>query len=252
MTNEQRAAALRLADALDRSVLAVCGDAAALLRSLAAEPVAESHSDRLQRTQRVLKWNRAQNPPPLPVGYELSIAMEIEKLMGADAPVGLPAGETTGPVASAPAPVAEPVAEPVGLFWYSDYHGWYMTTYKTLADWQRDNDAADEDDRTEAPTPLYAHPVMGEALLPQDGTTPPITPPPPNPPVAWLTRDAQDGLWHPTAFKKTPADRPLYTAPPRREPLSDEEVLALANKQIARIALCRLVERAHGIGGSDE
>jgi len=47
---------------------------------------------------------------------------------------------------------------------------------------------------------------------------------------------------------------PLYTAPPKREPLSDEEITDLwANKSPANEFECvRLVEKAHGIGGGNE
>jgi hypothetical protein len=47
--------------------------------------------------------------------------------------------------------------------------------------------------------------------------------------------------------------RPLYLAPPKREPLSDEEIVKLwANKSPANEFECvRLVEKAHGIGGGE-
>ena len=47
---------------------------------------------------------------------------------------------------------------------------------------------------------------------------------------------------------------PLYTSPPTREPLSDEEIVALwANKAPQNELECvRLVEKAHGIGVDDE
>ena len=43
----------------------------------------------------------------------------------------------------------------------------------------------------------------------------------------------------------------LYTSPPRREPLSEDEIVALwANKSPANEFECvRLVEKEHGIGG---
>lgn len=71
-------------------------------------------------------------------------------------------------------------------------------------------------------------------------------------PVAWLTRDEQDGLWHPTALKKTVDDRPLYLAPPKREPLTDEEISKIfiycgRDKE----TFARAIERAHGIGGEE-
>ena len=45
----------------------------------------------------------------------------------------------------------------------------------------------------------------------------------------------------------------LYTSPPRREPLSEDEIVALwANKSPANEFECvRLVEKAHGIGGGE-
>ena len=47
---------------------------------------------------------------------------------------------------------------------------------------------------------------------------------------------------------------PLYLAPPKREPLSDEEIVSLwANKSPANEFECvRLVEKAHGITGGGE
>ena len=46
---------------------------------------------------------------------------------------------------------------------------------------------------------------------------------------------------------------PLYTAPPKREPLSDDEIVKLwANKSpINEFECVRLVEKAHGIGGGE-
>ena len=46
---------------------------------------------------------------------------------------------------------------------------------------------------------------------------------------------------------------PLYTSPPKREPLSEDEIVALwANKSPANEFECvRLVEKAHGIGGGE-
>ena len=75
-------------------------------------------------------------------------------------------------------------------------------------------------------------------------------------PVAWLTRDEQDGLWHPTAFKKTVDDRPLYLAPPKREPLTDEEIAVTAAacnslESEFLVDFARAIERAHGIGGEE-
>jgi len=51
--------------------------------------------------------------------------------------------------------------------------------------------------------------------------------------------------------------RPLYTAPPTREPLSDEEIYKLSLENFKgllsdRINFVRAVEKAHGIGGGNE
>jgi hypothetical protein len=47
---------------------------------------------------------------------------------------------------------------------------------------------------------------------------------------------------------------PLYTSPPKREPLSDEEIKELwVNKSpINEFECVRLIEKAHGIGVDDE
>lgn len=44
---------------------------------------------------------------------------------------------------------------------------------------------------------------------------------------------------------------PLYTAPPKREPLSDEAVLNLVVQYSSRNELARAIEKAHGIGGGE-
>jgi hypothetical protein len=65
-------------------------------------------------------------------------------------------------------------------------------------------------------------------------------------PVAWqwldtahfrkhLPKDAEPGVW-----------RPLYTAPPQRKPLTDEEADELV-RRFARYELLRATEAAHGI-----
>jgi hypothetical protein len=71
-------------------------------------------------------------------------------------------------------------------------------------------------------------------------------------PVAWqwlntahfrkkLPKDAEKGAWN-----------PLYTTPPKRKPLSDEEMFKLWLKVPAetedRFAFARAIEAAHGIG----
>jgi hypothetical protein len=46
---------------------------------------------------------------------------------------------------------------------------------------------------------------------------------------------------------------PLYTAPPKREPLSDEEIYEIFSKNEWNkfIELARAIEKAHGIGGGE-
>ena len=44
---------------------------------------------------------------------------------------------------------------------------------------------------------------------------------------------------------------PLYTAPPKREPLSSIKILELTSKHEYAINLIRAVEKAHGIGGGE-
>jgi hypothetical protein len=78
-------------------------------------------------------------------------------------------------------------------------------------------------------------------------------------PVAWKVIDKTNGEYMFSRIK--PMERsykydvviPLYTAPPKREPLSDEEIVKLwANKSPANEFECvRLVEKAHGIGGGE-
>ena len=51
--------------------------------------------------------------------------------------------------------------------------------------------------------------------------------------------------WHDTKDIVT-----LYTAPPKREPLSDEEVYSIGNKYAFHAAV-REIERIHGIGGGE-
>ena len=65
-------------------------------------------------------------------------------------------------------------------------------------------------------------------------------------PVAWMRPDRGH-----ICFYKYPEYVPLYTAPPKRKPLTDWEIEVWAQKPISRIALCRAIERAHGIGGEE-
>lgn len=78
-------------------------------------------------------------------------------------------------------------------------------------------------------------------------------------PVAWMvyTLDGKSAFVtdNPAAF--TPGHRalPLYTAPPKREPLTDEQIQECVGKvDDARLSgpitdFARAIERAHGIGG---
>ena len=82
-------------------------------------------------------------------------------------------------------------------------------------------------------------------------------------PVAWIIQTEVEGKlleWVCTNKKHYMEEHdsikepiPLYTAPPKREPLSDEEIVKLwANKSPANEFECvRLVEQAHGIGGGE-
>lgn len=50
---------------------------------------------------------------------------------------------------------------------------------------------------------------------------------------------------------------PLYTAPPQRKPLSDEEIEAISEASVTNcyfdtITFARAIEAAHGIGGSND
>jgi hypothetical protein len=79
-------------------------------------------------------------------------------------------------------------------------------------------------------------------------------------PVAWKVIDeTNDGAFSFSEVK--PMERyykdyvviPLYTAPPKREPLSDEEIYEIFSKNEWNkfIELARAIEKAHGIGGGE-
>jgi hypothetical protein len=89
-------------------------------------------------------------------------------------------------------------------------------------------------------------------------------------PVAWMwTRNYEGGGYTNKVFEflndaeeyakdsktlKSPdIIRPLYTAPPKREPLSDEEIYEIFSKNEWNkfIELARAIEKAHGIGGGE-
>lgn len=70
-------------------------------------------------------------------------------------------------------------------------------------------------------------------------------------PVAWVRLEAWKSgqSWPDDCFTALPAEglTPLYTAPPQRPPLTDEEIDALPWSGSPR-QFARAVERAHGIG----
>lgn len=78
-------------------------------------------------------------------------------------------------------------------------------------------------------------------------------------PVAWMVY-TQDGTSafvtdNPKDFTDTHRALPLYTAPPQRKPLKDEEILDLCmvcaiqpDSDPITLAFARAIERAHGIG----
>ena len=73
-----------------------------------------------------------------------------------------------------------------------------------------------------------------------------------NEPVAWIYR----GNLHPfdPSDWATETVTPLYTHPPQRKPLTDEELKFIADQYGSvfggwEIGFARAIERAHGIGG---
>lgn len=79
-------------------------------------------------------------------------------------------------------------------------------------------------------------------------------------PVAWISYESlgrlknggnSRGAVPVHTIQSHTAKIPLYTAPPKRKPLTDWEIEVWAQKPISRIALCRAIERAHGIGGEE-
>lgn len=74
-------------------------------------------------------------------------------------------------------------------------------------------------------------------------------------PVAWMvyTLDGQSSFVTDNPADFTPQYRalPLYTAPPKREPLTEEQIEFRFGKKPTRymMFLIRSTERAHGIGG---
>ena len=81
-------------------------------------------------------------------------------------------------------------------------------------------------------------------------------------PVAWCSSvEFSDALKYAHSFngwrrKYSKTDMPLYTAPPQRKPLSEEEIMqcfadagAIVKGQLW-VKVARAIERAHGIGGN--
>ena len=70
--------------------------------------------------------------------------------------------------------------------------------------------------------------------------------------VAWMNDSG--GCFLSDGNKYSENWMPLYTSPPKREPLSDEEInaITLPEKQCTLRELVRLIEKAHGIGVDNE
>lgn len=64
--------------------------------------------------------------------------------------------------------------------------------------------------------------------------------------------DAEEYAKDSQTLKSPDIIRPLYTAPPKREPLSSIKILELTSKHEYAINLIRAVEKAHGITGVDD
>jgi len=69
-------------------------------------------------------------------------------------------------------------------------------------------------------------------------------------PVAWVVYDTEnnDIAWT-EAGKKLKAETPLYTSPPKREPLTDEWIERFWLDHPTPIKFARAIEAAHGIKG---
>lgn len=76
-------------------------------------------------------------------------------------------------------------------------------------------------------------------------------------PVAYMMVNHANSLV-PSLHFKAPTDWhitweaiPLYTTPPKRKPLTDEEIDYWIGSNSTKKALCRAIERAHDIGGGE-
>lgn len=73
-------------------------------------------------------------------------------------------------------------------------------------------------------------------------------------PVAWHTesRDVFGKWWYSDDKANFPDAQPLYTAPPKREPLTDEQIRSICyasgwDDSYQSLRFARAIERAHGI-----
>ena len=76
-------------------------------------------------------------------------------------------------------------------------------------------------------------------------------------PVAWANINKHGDITH-TSNKRMPwANTPLYTAPPQRQPLTEEEIIEHFKARVDTGSLLsfadgvRFAERKHGIGGEE-
>ena len=76
-------------------------------------------------------------------------------------------------------------------------------------------------------------------------------------PVAWKVIDGTNGKYMFSRIKPTERSYkydvviPLYTAPPKREPLSESEIASIWGDSDYDVTVVRRIEKAHGIGGEE-
>ena len=81
-------------------------------------------------------------------------------------------------------------------------------------------------------------------------------------PVAWMWEENTSDGWVESADTDKPPEneyrrniQPLYLAPPKRKPLSDDEMRAIWKEgircEIPFVEIGRAIEKAHGIGGGE-
>ena len=80
-------------------------------------------------------------------------------------------------------------------------------------------------------------------------TAPPQQAEPVQEPVAWYQKRGQEVLTsHPACWGREDEPwTPLYTAPPQRKPLTEEEIRRICDEHWSLRQLARAIERAHGI-----